>query len=114
MDDWQFEVTEDAGNLGVPRIFNKGTNLSSKSKEQVQCDDPKMIREWIEQAKVTYEWPMSRVQIKKTVFGDIGGVKNDGKQQADLQAAINLGYLEESTLKSGGHPMLQPPEDLPF
>lgn len=114
MDDWQFEVTDDAGNLGVPRIFNKGTNLSSKSKEQVQCDDPKLIREWIEQAKVTYEWPMSRVQIKKTVFGDIGGVKNDGKQQADLQAAINLGYLEESTLKSGGHPMLQPPEDLPF
>lgn len=114
MDDWQFEVTEDAGNLGVPRIFNKGTNLSSKSKEQVQCDDPKLIREWIEQAKATYEWPMSRVQIKKTVFGDIGGVKNDGKQQADLQAAINLGYLEESTLKSGGHPMLQPPEDLPF
>ena len=88
--------------------------LSSKSKEQVQCDDPKLIREWIEQAKATYEWPMSRVQIKKTVFGDIGGVKNDGKQQADLQAAINLGYLEESTLKSGGHPMLQPPEDLPF
>lgn len=114
MDDWQFEVTEDAGLLGVPRIFNKGTNLSSKSKEQVQCDDPKLIREWIEQAKATYEWPMSRVQIKKTVFGDIGGVKNDGKQQADLQAAINLGYLEESTLKSGGHPMLQPPEDLPF
>ena len=114
MDDWQFEVTEDAGNLGVPRIFNKGTNLSSKSKEQVQCDDPKLIREWIEQAKTSYEWPMSRVQIKKTVFGEIGGVKNDGKQQADLQAAINLGYLEESTLKSGGHPMLQPPEDLPF
>ena len=114
MDDWQFEVTEDAGNLGVPRIFNKGTNLSSKSKEQVQCDDPKLIREWIEQAKGMYEWPMGRVQIKKTVFGDIGGVKNDGKQQADLQAAINLGYLEESTLKSGGHPMLQPPEDLPF
>ena len=114
MDDWQFEVTEDAGNLGVPRIFNKGTNLSSKSKEQVQCDDPKLIREWIEQAKTAYEWPMSRVQIKKTVFGEIGGVKNDGKQQADLQAAINLGYLEESTLKSGGHPMLQPPEDLPF
>ena len=114
MDDWQFEVTDDAGNLGVPRIFNKGTNLSSKSKEQVQCDDPKLIREWIEQAKERYEWPMSRVQIKKTVFGEIGGVKNDGKQQADLQAAINLGYLEESTLKSGGHPMLQPPEDLPF
>lgn len=114
MDDWQFEVTEDAGNLGVPRIFNKGTNLSSKSKEQVQCDDPKLIREWIEQAKGMYEWPMDRQTIKKSVFADIGGQKNKDKQQADLMAAINLGYLEESTLKKNGYPMLQPPEDLPF
>ena len=114
MDDWQFEVTEDAGNLGVPRIITKGTNLSSKSKEQPTCDDPRQIREWIEQAKDQYEWPMSRTQIKKTIFGEIGGQKNDGKQQADLMAAINMGYLEESTIKSGGYYMLQPPEDLPF
>jgi hypothetical protein len=114
MDDWKFEITEDAGALGVPRIITTGTNLSSKSKEQPECDDPRMIREWIEQAKEHYEWPMSRVQIKKTVFGEIGGVKNDGRQQADLMAAINLKYLEESTVKSGGYYMLQPPEDLPF
>lgn len=114
MDDWSFEITEDAGLLGVPRIFTKGTNLNSKSKEQPTCDDVKLIREWIEAAKEQYEWPMSRAQIKKTVFGEIGGQKNDGKQQADLMAAINMGYLEETTLKSGGHYMLQPPEDLPF
>ena len=114
MDDWKFIVTDDAGNLGVPRIITSGTNLSSKSKEQPSCDDPKLIREWIEQAKEQYQWPMSRVQIKKSVFGEIGGQKNDGKQQADLQAALNMGYLEESTMKSGGHPMLQPPEDIPF
>ena len=114
LDDWKFEITDDAGNLGVPRIITSGSNLSSKSKEEPSCDDPKLIREWIETAKEQYEWPMSRVQIKKTVFGEIGGVKNDGRQQANLNAAINLGYLEESTMKSGGHPMLQPPEDLPF
>lgn len=114
MDDWKFEITDDAGMLGVPRIINKGTNLNSKSKEQVECDDPRLIREWIDSAKDQYEWPMSRVQIKKSVFGEIGGVKNDGKQQADLMAAINLHYLEESTMKSGGHPMLQPPDDMPF
>lgn len=61
-----------------------------------------------------YEWPMSRAQIKKTVFGEIGGVKNDGKQQADLQVAINLHYLEESTMKKNGYPMLQPADDMPF
>ena len=114
MDDWTFEITEDAGLLGVPRIITKGTNLSSKSKEQPTCDDPRQIRDWIETAKTQYEWPMSRAQIKKTIFGEIGGQKNDGKQQADLMAAINMGYLEETTLKSGGHYMLQPPEDLPF
>jgi archaellum biogenesis ATPase FlaH len=114
MDDWTFEITEDAGQLGVPRIITKGTNLNSKSKEQPTCDDVKLIREWIEQAKDQYEWPMSRSQIKKTVFGEIGGQKNDGKQQADLMAAINMGYLEESTMKIGGYYMLQPPEDLPF
>ena len=114
MDDWTFEITEDAGLLGVPRIITKGTNLNSKSKEQPTCDDPRQIREWIEQAKDQYEWPMSRVQIKSTVFGDIGGQKNKDKQQADLMAAINMGYLEESTIKSGGYYMLQPPEDLPF
>ena len=115
MDDWKFIVTDDAGNLGVPRIITSGTNLSSKSKEQVSCDDPKLIREWIEQAKDHYQWPMTRADVKKAVFGDIGGQKNTGKQQADLQAALNMGYLEESTMKSGnGSYMLQPPEDMPF
>ena len=115
LDDWKFEITDEAGNLGVPRIITSGTNLNSKSKEQPTCDDPREIREWIEQAKDTYEWPMTRADVKKSVFGDIGGQKNTGKQQADLQAAINMGYLEESTMKSGnGSYMLQPPEDLPF
>lgn len=114
IDDWKFQITDDAGNLGVPRIITKGTNLSSKSKEQITCDDPKLIREWIEQAKDMYEWPLSRKAVKQTVFGEIGGQKNDAKQQADLMAALNLGYLENSTLKSGGYYMLQPPEDLPF
>jgi hypothetical protein len=114
MDDWKFEVTDDAGLLGVPRIITKGTNLSSKSETMPQCDDTRQIREWIEQAKDQYEWPMSRKDIKTKVFGEIGGQKNDGKQQADLMAAINCGFLEESTVKSGGYYMLQPPADLPF
>jgi hypothetical protein len=115
MDDWKFEVTEDAGALGVPRIITTGTNLSSKSKEQPEYDDPKQIREWIEKAKDLYQWPMDRKTIKETVFKEIGGVTNSGRLQADLNAAINLGYLEESTMKTsrGGY-MLQPPEDLPF
>lgn len=114
LDDWKFEITDDAGNLGVPRITSNGTNLSSKSKEQPMYDDPKLIREWIETAKEQYEWPMDRKTIKATVFGEIGGQKNKDKQQADLNVAINLKYLEESTIKKNGYPMLQPPDDLPF
>jgi len=114
LDDWKFEITDEAGNLGVPRIISNGTNLSSKSKEQPVYDDPKLIREWIEQAKEQYEWPMDRKTIKATVFGEIGGVKNKDKQQADLNVAINMKYLEETTIKKNGYPMLQPPDDLPF
>lgn len=115
LDDWKFEITDDAGNLGVPRITNSGTNLPSKSKEQVTCDEVTLIRGWIEQAKDMYEWPMTRADVKKTIFGEIGGQKNTGKQQADLQAALNMGYLEESTIKAGnGSYMLQPPQEMPF
>ena len=115
IDDWKFEITDDAGSLGIPRIITRGANLSSKSKEQVICDDVAQIREWIEQAKEMYQWPMTRADVKKTVFGEIGGVKNSDRRQADLQAALNMGYLEESTIKAGnGSYMVQPPEDLPF
>ena len=114
MDDWKFEITEDAGQLGVPRIITTGTNLPSKSKEQPQADDKETIRDWIETAKSQYEWPMDRRTIKATVFGEIGGVKNKDKQQADLMVAINAHFLEECTIKKNGYPMLQPPEDLPF
>ena len=114
LDDWKFEITDDAGNLGVPRITNSGYNLPSKSKEQTQCDDVQLIREWIEQGVSMYEWPMDRQSIKKNIFGEIGGVKNKDRQQADLIAAINLGYLEESTIKKNGYFMLQPKDEMPF
>ena len=114
LDDWKFEITDDAGNLGIPRITNSGTNIPSKSKEQVTCDDVTVIRGWIEQAKEMYEWPMTRADVKKTIFGEIGGQKNKDRQQADLMAAINMGYLEESTIKQNGYYMLQPPDDMPF
>lgn len=114
LDDWKFEITDDAGNLGIPRITGTGTNLSSKSKE-TECDNPDDILHWINLAGDQFEWPMTRGDIKKKVFGQIGGQTNNDKKQADLQAAINMGYLVESTLKSGnGSYMLQPPEDLPF
>lgn len=113
LDDWKFEITDDAGNLGVPRITNSGYNLPSKSKEQ-EGDKPEDILRWIQEADGMYEWPMSGADVKKCVFGEIGGQRNHGIQDIDLRIARNLGYLTESTLKKKGSYMLQPPEDLPF
>lgn len=113
LEDWKFEITDAAGNLGIPKIIGTGTNLSSKSKE-VECDLPEDILKWINEGMSRHNWPMDRKSIKELIFKEIGGVTNKDKQQADLIAAINLGYFEESTMKKNGYPMLQPPEDLPF
>lgn len=113
IDDWKFEVTDDAGNLGVPRITTYGTNLPSKSKEQ-EGDSQDDIISWLNQAQDLYEWPMSRKDVKKKVFGEIGGQKNDGKQQIDLTIALNMKWLKESTMKSGGYYMLELADVLPF
>jgi hypothetical protein len=57
---------------------------------------------------------MSRKAIKDVIFKDIGGVTNTNLQQADLQRAIDLHYLVQSTEKKNGSYMLMPPDDLPF
>ena len=110
MDDWKFEITDDAGNLGVPRIISQ----SAARTVPIEHDTEEDILAWINEAIDKFEWPLSRVNVKKKVFGEIGGVKNDSRQQADLMIAINLKYLVESTIKSGGYYKLMPAEDLPF
>ena len=110
LDDWKFEITDDAGSLGIPKITSNGSQRTTT----VEADSIDDIRRWIHEATNSYQWPMSRKSVKQTVFGEIGGVKNDGRQQADLMVAINTGMLVESTLKSGGYYMLTPNEQLPF
>ena len=111
LEDWKFEITDDAGNLGIPKIIGNGGGSKSKPIEYDSEDD---IRKWIAEAANRYEWPMSRKSVKQLVFGEVGGVKNDGRQQADLMVAINTRMLVESTLKSGGYYMLTTSEQLPF
>lgn len=113
VDDWKYEITDDAGSLGIPRIISSGSNLPSKSKEQ-EGDNIEDIKRWIREAENTYEFPMSRKDIKKKVFGEIGGQKNDGRQQIDLNIALNMKLLKESTMKSGGYYMLEPGDEMPF
>jgi hypothetical protein len=111
MDDWTFEVTDDAGNLGVPRIT---TIPGITHRVEPEADSVEEITAWINKANEMLDWPMTRGDVKRKVFGDIGGQKNTGRQHADLQVAINLKLLVESTFKVNGYYMLQPPEDMPF
>ena len=113
MEDWKFEITDDAGSLGIPRIISNGSAISSTPKD-VQPDTLEDIKRWIDAARYQYEWPMSQNDIKAKVFGDIGKQKNSSKQKADMKIAITNGLLEESTIKKNGYPMLQPPDDVPF
>lgn len=113
VDDWKYEITDDAGSLGIPRIISSGSNLPSKSKES-EGDNIEDIKRWIKEAEETYEFPMSRKDIKKKVFGAIGGQKNDARQQIDLNIALNTKLLKESTMKSGGYYMLEPGDEMPF
>lgn len=109
LEDWKFQITDDAGNLGVPKIIGGEPN-----RVPIENDPVDLIKKWVEDGARNLSWPLSRKDVKKKVFGDIGGQKNDGKQQADLQVAINLKYLVESTLKSGGCYMLMPADEFPF
>lgn len=109
IDDWTFEVVDDAGGLGIPKIIE-----GKPIEEEERADTPENILRWINEAMVTFDWPMSRKQFKEKVFGDIGGQRNHGIQDADLQIAFNLNWVEESTIKKGGAYMIQPIQNLPF
>lgn len=112
IDDWTFEITDDAGSLGIPKIF---TTAPLPQPATTEPDSDADILEWINQSMGLYEYPMTRSAIKKSVFSEIGKQKNHAKQQADLLYAISHGYLVESTVKgANGSYMLMPPEDLPF
>lgn len=110
IDDWTFTVTDDAGGLGIPRIAE-----STGNDKRIEGDSPEDILKWINEAGSMYEWPMTRTEIKKRVFGEIGKQKNTTMQHADLNIAINLKYLVDSAVKGGnGSYKLEPAEDMPF
>lgn len=112
MEDWKFEVTDQAGSLGIPKIIASGAKATAK--EPTKVDSEADVLKWINEGLHRHNWPMSRKSIKEFIFRDIGGVTNKDQQQADLMLAIKCGYFEESTEKYNGYNLLQPPDDLPF
>ena len=78
LEDWKFEITDDAGKLGIPKIIS-----NSKATVELSADSIEDIKKWIQEAVNRYNWPMSRADVKKFVFDEIGGQKNHGVQQKD-------------------------------
>ena len=109
MDDWKFEVTDASGALGIPRIIT--TICPSKQPEH---DDVADIKAWIKEAEEKLTWPMTRKDIRLKIFGEIGGQKNTTKQQADLNVALNLKLLVESSIKQNGYFLLEVGDEMPF
>ena len=85
VDDWKFEITSDAGSLGVPRII---TPADTKS------DDINKIKEWITKGQQDIQWPATGVEIKE-MLKKVSGVSFNDKLQANLKAAVNRRFLIE-------------------
>ena len=110
MDDWLFEMTDEAGNLGIPKIY--GHTIDAKTiPEPAPWED---ILKWLNKAWASCEWPMSKNKIKKEVFKDIGGISNSTRQEATLKYAIEHGFLVESGTKEKGWPLYEISDSLPF
>lgn len=86
VDDWNYEITSDAGSLGVPRIITPVV--------VEKADDINKIKEWLTNGQQDIDWPAYGAAIRP-LFKKYGGVGNNDKLQADLQAAINRRFLIE-------------------
>lgn len=85
VDDWKFEITSDAGSLGVPRIISSADTKS---------DDINKIKEWLTKGQQDIQWPATGVEIKE-MLKKVSGVAHNEKLQANLKAATNRRFLIE-------------------
>lgn len=109
VDDWKFVISDDAGALGIPKIIDNYDALVVEVKKPI---DKEKLKEWIKQSIDTYNYPMSRSEFRSKVLSEIGGVKNNDRQQEYLNAAFELRYIEDSIVKKKGNYMVQPTEEL--
>ena len=78
VDDWTFKVTDAAGALGIPRITSGDASMGT-SPSEVKADSDEDIIAWLNTASQNYEWPMSRSDVKRKVFRDIGNITNNDR-----------------------------------
>lgn len=107
MDDWKFEVTDDAGGLGIPKIIGSGTSESKADKDFINPDDVKNILT-VNQREI--EWPATKTDIRNKIFKAKGGTNNSTKLQRMMDIAINRKFIieepEENRQPGQTHPRL--------
>jgi hypothetical protein len=86
VDDWKYEIIDDAGGLGIPRIITPPVTEKADFIED--------IKQWLTEGQRDIEWPAYGAAIRP-LFKKYGGVGNNDKLQADLQAAIARRFLIE-------------------
>lgn len=116
VDDMKIELNHDGDgsieNLGYPKMV---AAPSAAAKDAPKTDNVEALRSWIKKALEIYDWPMSRQDFKKNVLKEIGHVTNKDQQGRDLDACLDNGLMQESTLKKNGYYMIEPSEsDIPF
>lgn len=107
MDDWKYEVTDDAGGLGIPKIIGSGTSESKADKDFINPDDVKNILT-VNQREI--EWPATKTDIRNKIFKAKGGINNSTKLQRMMDIAINRTFIieepEENRQPGQTHPRL--------
>ena len=83
LQDWHFEVTGEAGELGVPSMTNQVPVAEPKA---VKADSPEDIQQWLHDGQDDIQWPATGIEIKE-IFKKYGNVKKGEKLQADIQVA---------------------------
>ena len=89
LSDWHFEITKEAGELGVPSMTNQIPVAEPKA---VKADSPEDIKQWLIDGQRDIEWPATGVEIKE-MFKQYGKVKRGEKLQADIQVAIAQKFI---------------------
>lgn len=115
--EWQFEITDDAGGLGIPRILDAPATTAEP--ERVVCDDPEKIRLWLTEGQRDIDWPATGAEVKK-LLKERGGITSNAQLQHDLIVARNRRFIlaqsKEEMSEGQTHPKfkLNDNEILPF
>ena len=110
LDDWKFEITDDAGNLGIPKIISNG-NGGGGPTDRATCDAIEDVERWFREARNLVQWPATRQTVKDIILRGYGKQTNKTKQDIDLRMLMNKRILIESTLKQNGYFLLMPNDE---